>query len=84
MCKLTAQPCGLAEELPEVVATPAVNQVTLHATVLHLVLRRQCVVEAAVVGSQASEGVFLAPIVRQPVTNVEDRIIMLATVRLRP
>lgn len=71
--------------LLEAVAIPAVNQVTLPVVVLLLALHHQCVVAALVVDTEeAFEVGLLAPIVRQPATNVVDQTIMLATAKLRP
>jgi hypothetical protein len=91
MFKPTAQPCALAEVLPEVDAIPAVSQATLLVLVLLLALpHHQCVVVVAVLfvvlSEEAFEAALLAPmpIVRRPATNVVGPITMLATAKLRP
>jgi hypothetical protein len=93
MSKLIAQPYVSAVVLQVAVATLAVNQVTLLATVLLLASRPQarlCVVVvvlvvAVLVAATEAFGVGLqARIVQQPATSAVDRIIMLATAKPRP
>jgi hypothetical protein len=88
MSKLIAQPYVSAVVLQVAVATLAVNQVTLLATVLLLASRPQahlCVVVAAVLvaATEAFEVGLQARIVQQPATSAVDRIIMLATAKPR-
>jgi hypothetical protein len=92
MSKLIAQPYVSAVVLQVAVATLAVNQVTLLATVLLLASRPQArpcvvvvVVVAVLVAATEAFGVGLqARIVQQPATSAVDRIIMLATAKPRP